>query len=457
MAANETMELVVAVSPEGTDETSDALEDVEDGFQETADTAEETSGDLDEFSRRWKGAMNVITASLAIAAAGLLTQVPIVSDLMDGLMAIVESVGLQIDDLLRPALGGLTNDLFEIAEAIEENEGPLGTVVGLLGTLTILLGGLRIGVLAADILTFGKASAFLAPKLSAAATTISGFVSSLLSIPAVVTAAAVAIGVFVGTLGVAILEALGVMDAIEGLGEMLSSELPANIRNTLILVLGVMTGVLGIIGAFIAGFVQGTLQGGLVQGFQTGVQFVQEYLNILKLAFLAQFGEITDILTRFVTKAKGLLNSYVAFVRTWRSKLTDVFATAAENAADALLEPIENALDRARSIADQIASIASSPGRAASGAVNLARSRVPGLQSGGRIVEGGLARVHAGEEIMPAAQVNRSANPQGSALNRFANGNQIQIEFKPRAFERFVSAQLEDSPMNTGRSAGPQD
>jgi len=35
------------------------------------------------------------------------------------------------------------------------------------------------------------------------------------------------------------------------------------------------------------------------------------------------------------------------------------------------------------------------------------RSRVPSLDTGGRIVEGGLARVHSGEQVVPAAQVDR--------------------------------------------------
>ena len=84
MSGREVNELIVALRPVGTDETQDALEETQDSFVETADTAEDASEDMEEFGQRFTGAMAVATTALGIAAAGILSKVPILQSAFAG-------------------------------------------------------------------------------------------------------------------------------------------------------------------------------------------------------------------------------------------------------------------------------------------------------------------------------------------------------------------------------------
>lgn len=478
MAASEVMELVVEVSPEGAEETKDSLEGVEETFSETADEAEEKAGVLDRFSRRWKGAMNVIVGALAVASAALLANVPIISDLMDGLMAIVEAVALQMDQFLRPALEGVTNSLFGWAEAIGDAEGPLGDFIGLVGSLVALLSGgigiaavlshfgalgpviaalsgpigwaiLAIGLLAAAWLTnFGNIREITDRVIGEIAELINTHLPAWLEIWERVTGA--------------ISEAWAKWgDEIEAIAEYVFDGIATSLVIVLDFLLSAITGFLQLItgdwrGAWqtMAGFFDRTLARILAffgrwrssyeaiwRSLVTGIQ------NLVRGFVNAIVGFFTGMATRSLARLRG----FVADIRAWGRSLVAAFRTAASNAADALLGPIKRALDSAIRMANRIKNLAGAPGRAVGGAINRGRSFL-GLQSGGRVVNGGLVNVHAGEEVVPAAQVERNPNP----TNRFAERDSLTVRFEPRRFEEFVSAELEGGPANTGRSSGPQ-
>ncbi|MDX1744984.1 MAG: hypothetical protein R3324_03525, partial [Halobacteriales archaeon] len=133
-ARDEVYELVVRIRPEGTEETQAELEEVQDKFEETADETEESAGMLERFSRKWKGALGVILGALTLAVGGIASQMPIVHDLMDGLAAVTESVALRLDEELRPALEGVVTGLFDLAEAIGDEDDD-NTTIGALVAL----------------------------------------------------------------------------------------------------------------------------------------------------------------------------------------------------------------------------------------------------------------------------------------------------------------------------------
>ncbi|MDX1746344.1 MAG: hypothetical protein R3324_10435, partial [Halobacteriales archaeon] len=89
--------------------------------------------------------------------------------------------------------------------------------------------------------------------------------------------------------------------------------------------------------------------------------------------------------------------------------------------------------------------------------IRTAGSVIPGFQSGGDVERGGVVRVHRGERIVPAAQVDRASaqdgGGSGARMNRFAEDT-LRVQFEPRNFERFLSATIENGPANTGRGAG---
>ena len=153
-------ELIVAVREEGAQETEDNLEGVESQFDDTADSVGDSADEMQGFATRFQGAMRAIMAGFAVAAAGLLANVPVVSELFSGLVSILEAVAFQMDNVLRPILTPLTNLLFDLSGAIFEAGGALGTFIGVVGTIIAILGGLAGAILTANAVLGTKLSLF---------------------------------------------------------------------------------------------------------------------------------------------------------------------------------------------------------------------------------------------------------------------------------------------------------
>lgn len=173
-------ELVVALRTEGAKETRDDLEDVQEQFTETADTAEESSSNLTAFAMKFQGAMKVAIAGLAIAAVGLLAQIPAVGMVMAGLGAIIEGLLFQVNQFIQPLAGPLSDAFFKLSNAIFKAEGILGDFLGaatLLGSFLLVL----------------KAAALAGSGLAAA---ILGAGAAIVSLPVIVGAAIAALLAF---------------------------------------------------------------------------------------------------------------------------------------------------------------------------------------------------------------------------------------------------------------------
>lgn len=145
--ANEAFELAVALRGEGIDETEQDLRGVEGSFDDTSESVGESASEMEGFAQRWQGAMTAVVTGLAVAAAGLLSQVPVIGELMRGLVGILDAVAFQMDSVLRPVLLPLTEQFFELEAAIFEADGAMGTFIGVTATLASLL-GILLGVAA---------------------------------------------------------------------------------------------------------------------------------------------------------------------------------------------------------------------------------------------------------------------------------------------------------------------
>ena len=139
-------ELVVSITSEGTQETQDDLEGVESTMEDTADSAGDSADELEGFSKRFSGALSAAVAGLAVGAAGLLSQVPVIGEAMSGLFAILEALAFQMDSVLRPVLTPIGDFFFDMANAIFEADGAMGTLTGTFGTVAAGA-GILIGVL----------------------------------------------------------------------------------------------------------------------------------------------------------------------------------------------------------------------------------------------------------------------------------------------------------------------
>lgn len=508
-ARDEVYELVVELSPEGAEQTQEALQETQDTFEETADTAGEKASVLDRFARKWRGAMTVITSALAIAAGALLSQVPIVSDLMDGLMAIVEAVALQMDQFLRPALQGVVDTMFGWAEAIGDLEGPLGDFVGLLGTLGAVLAGAGIlqhfgllagiltrlapllmgltgpvgiavallGLLATAWFTnfmgiqdithevLGNIGAFFEENFGDMVDTASGLLAQLVSV----------VQGYLEFLWTGLYQPI--LNEILAVWEMHGEEVMAEIEATLGYINDNL--VQPYLGALVTAFrtYLGIVLGVWTEVFERAAAFWDEWgdeittvarftfdliRNIIGYALDAVLTSIRvvlavirgdwraawDLMTAFLSRTLGRIRTLVS---DWGPALRGVFRSVAQAAVAAFLAPIERAVDRARQMLDRIRDMARQA--TSIGGEGRLRDRIPSLQSGGRIVQGGLVNVHAGEQVVPAAQVDKGG---GGPRNRFAEREELVVRFEPRRFEEFVSANLENGPANTGRSSGPQ-
>lgn len=301
--AEDIEELVVRARPEGIDETSDELEGLEDQFGGTAEELDDTAGEMEGLSSRWQGALTAIMAGLAVAVGGLLSQVPILGELMSGLGAIIEAVAFQIDQLLRPVLTPLTNALFDISAAVFEADGALGDLVGILGIV-----GSVVTAAIASYLGFIAAS----EGLGAVVTTIVGGFKSFVTIltDAVIAvgswltttlAGAALIGAAIGLVVVKLGTMIGAFERIMSLGGRFNELIGSQMVNRMLAAISVISlGLIPLLAALGAAFVE------LVQGdFQGAITSFNEVLSVFADSIKSTFREVLQIIRQVLSAIQG--------------------------------------------------------------------------------------------------------------------------------------------------------
>jgi len=230
-------ELVVRAKPAGISDTKGELEGLNEKLDESADELDETTGRLEGLQRRFSGAMQAIMVGLAVATAGLLSQVPVIGELMSGLGAIVDALALRLDQRLRPALQPITNRLFDVAEALLNADGALGTFID-----GVLLASITLGIASGVLVAVAQGAALVASSIATLQGIFGGLVGSITGFIAGSIAAQVALGGLIGLFGVAILETTGFLDAIENLGATLAGRLPGWANDAALALLGAFVG-----------------------------------------------------------------------------------------------------------------------------------------------------------------------------------------------------------------------
>lgn len=124
-------ELVVSMKTEGAEETNAELEKMESNFEETSDSVGDSAGEMSGFASKFKGAMGAVVAGLAVAAGGLLSQVPVIGEAFGGLTSVFDAVVYQIDQKLRPALQPVTDGFYDLSAAIFDGDWEeAGNIIG---------------------------------------------------------------------------------------------------------------------------------------------------------------------------------------------------------------------------------------------------------------------------------------------------------------------------------------
>jgi len=185
-------ELVVRAIPDGIKETKGEVEDLEESVEESTGAMEEQAASLARFSGKFAGAMSVAVTGLALASAGLLSQVPVIGEAFDGVAAVTGSVARAMDLVLRPALTKVTDELFDLSAEIDNLSESQRKMVGIGGSLAVAIGLLGV--------------AFKALKVSGA---LKGFTMLAGIMKGALAAAAAALGISFGALAAILLVIIG--------------------------------------------------------------------------------------------------------------------------------------------------------------------------------------------------------------------------------------------------------
>lgn len=318
----------VAVEAAGTDEAIESIDETEESLNEAGESMGDTADEMQGLTRRMQGLGMALAASLAVATAGLLSQVPILGQAMGGLRAIVQGLAFQLDQLLRAmGVGGLTSAMYELSAALYELDGAAGAAVGAATGL--------VGVLA-------PASAILFKTGYAIAGVVTG-----------ATALAGAVGALLGVLGVLALDELGVLDWFHNLGEdtrvLYDTHMPA-----------VKSAVNDVVGTF------SDLVGLATGGVSGAFGWVTTALTDPKAAADDLYGVITDIgdwATQPVSGAFNWVDSQAGdaldAVRNGFDGLIDGAADWGSDLIDEFVSGIKGSIDSVRDAIDDVASTVS--------------------------------------------------------------------------------------------------
>jgi hypothetical protein len=153
-------EVVVRATPDGIDETTEDMNELEDSIDSSADALEEQTSGLGSIAKAFKGAMGAVVAGLAVSTGFLLSRIPVLGEVASGLVAVFDAIAFQLDKRLRPALEPVTNGLFELSNAIFE--GNWGEAKSLLGDFVAGVRNLPWGKITQTVRNvFGKVRAFI--------------------------------------------------------------------------------------------------------------------------------------------------------------------------------------------------------------------------------------------------------------------------------------------------------
>ena len=162
-------ELIVQIKTEGVDAAESGLDTLTESVSEVTDTIKEGGRELTEFVGSFRGSMAALLAGVVVVAAGLANAIPIIGELLAAFGAVATSVGIKIDEFLRPYLQDAVDEIYNIADAIDEAEGPMDVINALLenlsGTLVLvvgLFGALKAGMAALAATGLGGALSALA-------------------------------------------------------------------------------------------------------------------------------------------------------------------------------------------------------------------------------------------------------------------------------------------------------
>jgi len=312
-------ELVFKYTTDGAKAAQRADQKVRDSVRETGAVAEQEAGTVERWMTANKAAIQGLAAASLAAVGAIVSASPTMRAELSGVRT---AFSLFADTVVRdvlPSTGSLAQGALNLAKAYRNIPDPIRTVISQIITFTALISGAALALGTLHSAVQGTFIATLGAKAVAAIKTASSAIGSFI---AGSTAAAVALGAFIGVLGVGILEITGVLDAVRNLGQTIGNSLPGWVRNGMLAVTSLFIGPLAVIGAAIVGFVEGFLAGGLSEGIDRMVQRTKEMLGIFAQAWI-------DLINGAVEWGSNLINNVIQGIsnrfdglRNWAGNLT---------------------------------------------------------------------------------------------------------------------------------------
>jgi len=115
-------ELIVRAKPQGIDDVNRKFGQMKTNLNEAKGEMEDTAGSFGDLAGKFKGVLGAITAGLAVGVGGVLTQVPVLKQAMNGLKTVFQALGFQIDKAIRPFISDLSKEFFDLSNAIAEGD-----------------------------------------------------------------------------------------------------------------------------------------------------------------------------------------------------------------------------------------------------------------------------------------------------------------------------------------------
>jgi len=395
-------ELIVAVKPEGLSETEEGLESVSESSEEAAENMEEQSAEMGGFAEKFQGAMDIAIGALSVASAGLLSQVPVIGEAMQGLFSVVEAVAFQMDQVLRPVLSPITELFFNLSDAIFGLEGPVGSIVGIVSTLGATLGGI-VGIVAGINSLFGTSF-----SVFAAFSGIAGKVASVL-------------GVIGGVLGISATGVGALIAAVAGLVAVWQTDF-LGIKTKVISALQTIWGWVQDLGSVFLDLAN-QARDGLIEAFiwlrDTGKNLIQTGVALI-------IDKVKDVFSFFTDDLPGLAKDGIDFLVSGISNKVEDVKEAAGDIADGILDKIPtfgDMLDVGKNIIDGlIRGISDALSRLKSAATDIGGSILDGIGGGLDAVGSGLGDLSGsvGGSVGTAGSVGLSSTGSNSRRAQYA-------------------------------------
>lgn len=400
-------EVAVRYSARGAKTVQRADRKVRESIQTTADTAREESGTISRWMQRHKSALLAIGATTTAVMAGIIRSSPALSAVLSEVRLGFSLLAQEIGQDVAPTMRGLGDLAIQAADAYGDLPDPVRNATSHL----IVFGGA--GVIAATALggiTQLLTGQALIPALQSLATWLSAG-----SVGAVALAAAV--GLLIGLTITWGLEMLGVLDAVQDLGNWVGNRLPDRARDGVMTIIGLFTGPWAVIGAFIVG----TIEGGFQQGFARAEQVMRSFVGAAD-RFLGPIDDtVIDITRGLRNLGEGGWNIAIKFVDDPLGTTEDILGSLrniAENRWNTVLEitqqlvpgGIQSAVGDARNFAD--------PTRG---------WKFTGFQSGGIVTERTAAIIGEAGEDEAVAPLSDLSSMIRSAVRAEGGGGDTKI------------------------------